>query len=130
MRSHIDTVGWILIVFGIFNFVMILLISGLMLFGGGFIAIIGAGSGDSEAAVVGGVYAVMAVFVLGVGVLTSIPGILAGRGLHRRRPWARILAIVLAFFSLTSCPGLFIGIYTLVTLLDGEVADEFAAMAG
>ena len=130
MRSHIDTVGWILIVFGAFNFVVILLIAGLMLFGGGFVAVIGAGSGDSEAAMVGGIYAAMSVFMLFIGVLTSIPQVLAGRGLHRRKPWARILAIVLAFLSLTSCPGLFIGIYTLVTLLDGEVSDEFAAMAG
>jgi len=44
----------------------------------------------------------------------SIPGIIAGIGLLRRRPWARILAIVLSVLNLIVVPiGTLLGMYGL-----------------
>jgi tRNA A-37 threonylcarbamoyl transferase component Bud32 len=64
--------------------------------------------------------------------LTSVPEVIAGIGLLKRRSWARILAIVLAILDLIHIPiGTAIGIYALWVLLNDETARLFAdASAG
>ena len=45
--------------------------------------------------------------------LLGLPGLLAGYGLLTRKPWARILAIVVGILSLLNFPvGTAIGLYT------------------
>src|SRR5512146_353027 len=60
----------------------------------------------------------------GIGVLVGLIAVLSlavGWGLYQRAPWARMLALVMAFFSLLSIPlGTALGIYTLVVLLPAE----------
>lgn len=54
--------------------------------------------------------------------------LIAGVGLLRREPWARMLTIVLAFFSLFNIPfGTVLGIYTLWVLLPSESDQEYRA---
>ena len=54
--------------------------------------------------------------------------LIAGWGLLRREPWARMLTIVLAFFSLFNIPfGTALGIYTLWVLLPSESDQEYRA---
>lgn len=56
-------------------------------------------------------------------------GFFAGWGLMRPEPWARILALVLAFISLINIPfGTAIGVYTLWVLLPGDSQREYEAM--
>lgn len=56
--------------------------------------------------------------------------ILTAWGLFERRPWARILALVLGFLSLLSFPfGTALGIYTLWVLLPGAAGQEYERMA-
>jgi len=59
--------------------------------------------------------------------LTSVPEVIAGIGLLKRKSWARILAIVLAILDLINIPiGTAIGIYALWVLLNDETARLFA----
>jgi len=57
-------------------------------------------------------------------------GFVAGRGLMRHDPWARTVALVLAFISLFNIPfGMTLGIYTLWVLLPSESQQEYDALA-
>ncbi len=57
-------------------------------------------------------------------------GFIAGWGLMRREPWARIVALVLAFISLFNIPfGTAIGVYTMWVLLPGDSQREYDALA-
>lgn len=71
--------------------------------------------------------------VAGVAVLAWVKAgacLMAGWGLLQREPWARILAIVLAFISLLNVPlGTALGIYTLWVLLPDRSAREYEALA-
>jgi len=60
-------------------------------------------------------------------VMLSGPGIIAGIGLLKRRPWARILALVMAVLDLFAVPvGTAIGIYTIWVLLKAQATQAFA----
>lgn len=62
-------------------------------------------------------------------VILGLPGIAAGYGLLKRRPWARILAIVVGVLNLFNMPiGTAVGIYTLVILMQAEASDYFTAL--
>jgi hypothetical protein len=57
----------------------------------------------------------------------SLPGLIAGFGLLRLRPWARILTIVLSALNLLSVPiGTALGIYGLWVLLQADTERLFA----
>lgn len=73
-----------------------------------------------------GLMRVVGVFVLAGGVL----GLAAGWGLMERQPWARMLAIVIAFCTLVPLGiGTALGIYTLWVLLPEESAREYQGIA-
>ncbi len=56
----------------------------------------------------------------------AVPGIIAGVGLLKYRPWARILTIVLSALQLFSVPiGTAVGIYGLWTMLNNETEQLF-----
>jgi hypothetical protein len=58
-------------------------------------------------------------------------GFVAGWGLLQREPWARILALVLAFISLFNVPfGTAVGVYTMWVLLPGESEREYELITG
>ena len=59
-------------------------------------------------------------------VLISMPGIIGGIGLLKRKYWARILILVLCFLSLLSIPfGTALGIYGIWILLKSETIEIF-----
>ncbi len=69
---------------------------------------------------------VVAILVLAKAAL----GFIAGWGLLRREPWARIVALVLAFLALLNVPfGTAIGVYTLWVLLPGPSERDYEALA-
>ena len=58
--------------------------------------------------------------------ITSIPEIIGGIGLLKRRPWARILILIVACMDLLWIPiGTIIGIYELWVLLQNETLQLF-----
>ena len=95
-----------------------------------FVAVVGGGlvSGDPEArgitAVVGSVIAL----ALTPGAVARIVG---GIALLMRKPWARVLVLVLAVLDLLSIPiGTLVGIYTIWVLLQDEAKALLASEPG
>ena len=66
---------------------------------------------------------------IGLGFFIAIlaaPQIIAGIGLVKMREWARILTLIVAFFSLLSFPlGTALGVYSIVVLLKDETVQLF-----
>ncbi|MBA2260741.1 MAG: hypothetical protein H0W18_17785 [Acidobacteria bacterium] len=83
-------------------------------------------SGDADAAValpiIGLTGTALVIFIL----VLSLPGLIAGWGLLKFRPWARILAIVLCAIHLINIPfGTIMGVYGLWVLLNNETERMF-----
>jgi hypothetical protein len=74
----------------------------------------------------------LTVLVTSIGILVlakAVCGFFAGWGLMQREPWARVLALVLAFLSLFNVPfGTAVGVYTLWVLLPGQSQQEYDAL--
>lgn len=118
LDKHVTILGWLHLALNIFT-----LFIGVMV----FFILIGTGllSGDGEAM---SILAIIGTFVLGLLVVVSIPGILAGWGLLKRKPWSRVLALVIGFLSLMSVPfGTLLGVYTIWALLAHEEASHYFA---
>lgn len=116
MATHIKVLGWLHLIFGVFG-----LFTALAVFGGTMLGSMFAGS-ISGMVGMGLLGSFAAVFVA----LLAIPGLVAGYGLLKLRPWARILTIVLAIFELIHFPfGTALGVYALWVLLSSEGAAQF-----
>src|SRR5262249_54693398 len=116
MATHVKILGWLHIVFGLFGAFTAVLVLGGTMFGAAF-----AGSFKDSAIVslAGGFAAVF------IGAISAFQ-IIAGWGLLRRMPWARILMIILGVVSLVRIPvGTLLGIYTLWVLLSKDGAAQF-----
>lgn len=125
MRDHVRILAYLHIVFGGLGTAAALIV--LFVFGG-IAGIVGASNpGDPQAwhvamPIIGIVGLVISAFVL----LLSLPGIIAGFGLLKLRPWARLLTIVLSALNLLSIPiGTALGIYGLWVLLQPETERMF-----
>jgi hypothetical protein len=118
MQQNVRTLGWCFIVYHAIVGLIGLVIGAIVFFGGAI-------SGEREAMfVTGAVGAGIACFMI----LLSLPGFIAGAGLLKFRPWARILAIILGVLHLFSFPfGTALGIFTLYVLLNAETTAMFAA---
>jgi hypothetical protein len=117
MDTHIKVLGFIYIIAGV-----ILVVLGLFLFG----ILGGAGllSQDKQAFLITGfIGTALAVFFF----VLSVPSIIAGIGLLKRREWARILTIILGIFHLFGFPiGTAIGVYTLYVLFNDQAKALFS----
>jgi len=118
MATHVRILGWLHLIYGALGLCMAFLVfAGSMvgaLFSGSVMGMLGAGFGGAFAAA----------FIA----LLSIPGLVAGYGLLKFRPWARTLTIVLAVFELIRFPlGTIVGVYSLWVLLSSEGAAQFQA---
>lgn len=124
MATHVKIVGILHIVFGALGMVVAI---GLLVFFGGLAGAIGAGShGEDSAAIPAGILGVIGIIVCIVVMLLSIPGLIAGIGLVKFRPWARILGIVISALDLLSVPfGTALGVYGLWVLLSTETEALF-----
>lgn len=80
---------------------------------------VGGESGGEAARIIG---AAIAAFLL----LISIPGIIVGVGLLRRKSWARTIAIILAIVNIFNIPiGTILAVYSLWVLFNPDVENEF-----
>lgn len=88
-----------------------------------FAAIVGGGliSGDQTAiAITSLVGSIVAITILAL----SLPGLIAGLGLLRLRPWSRLLTLVLAVFDLMAFPiGTIFGLYAIWVLVQDETVE-------
>jgi hypothetical protein len=120
IQQHITILSWLYIVghavfLAVGGFVFLLLTG------------IGAASGEAEALTVLGLIGTAVGLLLAA---IAIPGLLAGYGLLARKPWARILAIVVGALGLVNFPlGTAIGLYTFWVLSQPTVTDYFAIPA-
>lgn len=116
MQTNVKVLGWLHIVLGILGLLIGCFVIAIMMSAGMF-------SGDRTAM---GILTIMATVGVALTMLFSAPGIIAGIGLLQFRSWARVLALVLAFFNLLAVPhGTVFGVYTLVSLLNTEAAALF-----
>jgi Ca2+/Na+ antiporter len=90
-----------------------------------FVAVVGGGliSGDETAiAITSLVGSIIATIIL----VLSLPGLVAGIGLLRLRPWSRFLTLVLAVFDLMAVPiGTAFGLYAIWVLVQEETVALF-----
>ncbi len=97
---------------------------------GGAAGIVSVAADDPEATaiavpILGTVGTAIGLFIL----VMSIPDIIAGIGLLERRPWARILGIVLCVLGLLHFPfGTIVGVYGLWVLFSPETEALFRGM--
>jgi hypothetical protein len=111
MRQHIDILGWLFIAMGALGIVVAVFVFGIL-------GVVGVLSGDAKAGVLlTGVGFFIAVLVA----ILSVPNIVTGWGLLKRKSWSRIIAIILGCLSLLSFPhGTALGIYALWVLTKPE----------
>jgi hypothetical protein len=65
-------------------------------------------------------------FVSGFILVKAAAGFAAGWGLLQREPWARVIALILAFLGLINVPfGTALGVYTLWVLLPAQSEEEY-----
>jgi len=117
IEQHVKILGWLHIV----SHALFLLI-GLFVF---FLLVgIGAVSGEAEAM---GILTIVGTFVGGLMLVLALPGLVSGYGLLKRRPWGRLLAIIVGILNLPNFPlGTILGAYTLFVLLQDPAGAYFA----
>jgi len=118
MRKHVTVAGALRIGMGVLG----LLIAAFV-----FVAVVGGGliSGDRDAFAI---TSVVGTVIGGFFGLISLPNIIAGWGLIRFKPWARILTLILSALDLVNVPiGTLLGIYTIWVVLQDETEKLFAA---
>lgn len=121
LEKHVTILGWLHLGLNLFT-----LFIGVIV----FFILVGTGllSGDGEAM---SILALVGIFVLGILVLVSIPGIITGWGLLKRKSWSRLLALVIGFLSLMNVPfGTLLGVYTFWVLLAHDEASDFFVAYG
>lgn len=94
LQQHVMILGWLFVVGNIFYLAV-----------GAFIFVlltgVGATSGEPEALAVLSIVGTSVGMLLGV---LAIPGLFAGYGLLAKKPWARVLAIVVGILGVVNAP--------------------------
>lgn len=116
MEKHINIVAALQIGLSIFNLLIAFLIFTVLKLVGGFVD-------DANATTILSIIADVLAIVF---IVISVPGILAGMGLYKRKEWARILTLILSVIEIFSFPfGTAIGIYSIWALIQPETIAEF-----
>ena len=128
MTTHVKVLGVLFIVFSALGICAALFL-GLSL--GVATGIVGSSASPEDAAValpiIGVAGTALVVFLLAL----SLPGLIAGIGLLKFQPWARILGIVLSVINLINIPfGTIVGIYGLWVLFNKETESLFGGAPG
>ncbi len=117
METNIKILAWLHIVLGIIGAIIGAVVLFILL-GTGLI------TGDREAMSILTLVGLIIAMVLSI---ISLPGIITGVGLMNFRPWARVLALILAMLNVLNFPfGSILAVYTFVSLLNSDTADLFA----
>jgi hypothetical protein len=125
MQTHVKVLAVLFIVFSAFG---VLAAVALFAIFGASAGIVGVSADPGDAAlaipIIGLAGTGLVIFLL----IVSLPGLIAGFGLLKLKPWARILAIVLCAINLINIPfGTIFGAYGLWVLLNKETEQMFSA---
>ena len=124
MDLHVKVVAAFHIILGILGLMGSLMV--VLIFGGAAGIISMAAPDDPDALLAVPIVVLVGSMLLLLIFTLSIPGIIAGIGLLKRRPWARILTIVLSVLNLIVIPfGTLLGIYGLWVLLAQDTGRLF-----
>ena len=116
MEKHINVVAALQIGLSVFNLLIALLIFIVLKLVVGFVDEPNAGT----------ILSIIADVLAIVFIVISVPGILAGMGLYKRKEWARILTLILSVIEIFSFPfGTAIGIYSIWALIQPETIAAF-----
>lgn len=116
MEKHINVVATLQIVYSIFGLILATTIFILFHVIGDFVD-------DQEAEFV---LSIVANVIMVIFFIVSLPGILAGIGLYKRKEWARILTLIISVLNLFSFPiGTGIGVYSIWALIQPENVEAF-----
>jgi membrane-associated protease RseP (regulator of RpoE activity) len=116
MEKHINIVAALQIGLSIFNLLIAFLIFTVLKLVGGFVD-------DANGATI---LSLIADILAVVFIILSVPGILAGMGLYKRKEWARVLTLILSVIEIFSFPfGTAIGIYSIWALIQPETVAAF-----
>ena len=121
VQQHVTILGWLYV-----------LLNALFLIIGAFVFVllstIGLSVRDVEARSVLLIVGPTVGLLLG---MLALPGLAAGYGLITRKPWARVLAIVVGVLGLMNFPlGTAIGLYALWVLFPARARDYFTTPVG
>jgi hypothetical protein len=121
VEQHVTILGWLFIVGN-----ALFLVIGVFIFL--LVTSVGLATRDVEAR------SILLIVGPAVGLLLTVlalPGLAAGYGLITRKPWARVLAIVVAILGLPNFPfGTAIGVYALWVLFAARAREYFTVPAG
>ncbi len=124
MATHVKVLGVLYIALSALGLLAALFIS--LIFGVAS-GIVGANAEPHEVAIALPIIGLTGTMLVVFLVIISLPGLVAGIGLLRFRPWARILAIVMAVINLIHIPfGTIVGIYGLWVLFNKDTERLFS----
>jgi hypothetical protein len=122
MDTHVKVLGALQVAFGAIGMLFAVL---LVFVFGGAAGIVGA-SGDPQAAIAVPIIGLTGMALITFLVILSLPSVIVGIGLLKRRPWARIAGIVISIMSLVMVPfGTVVGVYGLWVLFSKETEPLF-----
>lgn len=122
MATHVKVIAALCIIFGAFG--VLAALSSSLIFSA-LAALVGS-TNDPDATAGIAALGLTGITLTIVLLVFSIPYIVCGWGLLKRRPWSRILGIVLAAISLIRVPfGTIFGIYALIILFNKETEALF-----
>ena len=123
METHVKVVGVLNIVFGVLGLCAAALLA--LIFAGSAAAV--AADADADARIAIPILGLTGSALVGFLVVWSLPGLIVGLGLVKRRQWARIGGIVVAILALIVVPfGTVFGVYSLWVLFSPETERMFA----
>jgi len=118
MASHVKILGAVYIALSTLALFVALFIAMAVGTAG---AIVGSAADPNDAAVALPIIGIAGSALVAFLVVVSLPGLVAGIGLLKMRPWARIVGIVVAILSLLNIPlGTIVGVYGLWVLFSKE----------
>lgn len=116
MERHINVVAALHIGLSILGLIIGVIVFAVLNITGGFVE-------EMEAQKILAIVANVLVILITV---LSIPGLIAGIGLFKRKEWARILALVISVLDLFNFPlGTAVGVYSIWALVQPEVVEQF-----
>lgn len=116
MEKYVQLLGVLYIVFSALGLLAAIIV---------FVAVVGGGllSGDSEAI---SITMIVGTAVGGFVALLSVPGVIGGIGLLKRKYWAKVLVLILGILNLPGIPiGTALGVYTIWVLMNEETNPVF-----
>ena len=127
MTTHIKVLGVLYIALSVLGLLGALFLS--LIFGTAS-GIVGASVEPHDAAIALPIIGLTGMMLMVFLLVLSLPGLIAGIGLLKFRPWARVLAIVVAVINLVHIPfGTIVGLYGLWVLFNKETERLFAETA-